>query len=85
MKAVVLMGGVIHSSPAAIGSCRIRHTLLRLASYLHSTEQTIYTILSGCHIHIVEAMDPDVPVATDPASPPVWRWVLGFLAVGAAW
>jgi len=29
-------------------------------------------------------MDPDPPVQTEPA-PPVWRWVIGFLLVGAAW
>lgn len=30
-------------------------------------------------------MDPDGPVAVAPASPPIWRWVLSFLAVGACW
>lgn len=30
-------------------------------------------------------MDPDGPVAVVPASPPIWRWVLSFLAVGACW
>jgi len=30
-------------------------------------------------------MDPDGPISVAPASPPIWRWVLGFLAVGACW
>lgn len=30
-------------------------------------------------------MDPDGPVTIAPASPPIWRWVLSFLAVGACW
>ena len=31
-------------------------------------------------------MDPDPPTTiVTPASPPIWRWVLSFLAVGACW
>lgn len=30
-------------------------------------------------------MDPDPPTAIAPSSPPIWRWVLSFLAVGACW
>ena len=30
-------------------------------------------------------MDPDGPVTSPPPSPSIWRWVLGFLAVGACW
>lgn len=30
-------------------------------------------------------MDPDPPAAVAPASPPIWRWVVSFLAVGACW
>jgi hypothetical protein len=30
------------------------------------------------------AMDPDMPVANEPA-PSVFRWILGFLMVGACW
>lgn len=30
-------------------------------------------------------MDPDAPVTVAPPSPPIWRWVIGFLAVGACW
>jgi hypothetical protein len=30
-------------------------------------------------------MDPDGPATIGPASPPIWRWVLSFLAVGACW
>lgn len=29
-------------------------------------------------------MDPAAPVTVAP-SPPIWRWVIGFLAVGACW
>ncbi|GAB7343384.1 hypothetical protein MBLNU457_1422t1 [Dothideomycetes sp. NU457] len=29
-------------------------------------------------------MDPDPPVNTEP-QPSIWRWVIGFLLVGAAW
>jgi hypothetical protein len=29
-------------------------------------------------------MDPDMPVANEPA-PSVFRWILGFLMVGACW
>lgn len=31
-------------------------------------------------------MDPDPPIPSTPSSsPPIWRWILGFLAVGACW
>jgi len=30
-------------------------------------------------------MDPDPPSTIAPPSPPIWRWVLSFLAVGACW
>nr|OQO23291.1 hypothetical protein B0A51_08907 [Rachicladosporium sp. CCFEE 5018] len=30
-------------------------------------------------------MDLDTPVRDTSTSPPIWRWILGFLAVGAAW
>ncbi|KAM3425334.1 Transmembrane protein 234-like protein [Cercospora zeina] len=30
-------------------------------------------------------MDPDAPLLETPSSPPVWRWVIGFLMVGACW
>ncbi|KAF2092164.1 integral membrane protein [Saccharata proteae CBS 121410] len=30
-------------------------------------------------------MDPDPPVPIDPQSPSIFRWILGFLLVGAAW
>ena len=41
--------------------------------------------MSGYTITTTSTMDPDGPVTTTPASPPVWRWVLSFLAVGACW
>jgi hypothetical protein len=31
------------------------------------------------------SMDPDPPLAIAPSSPPIWRWVISFLAVGACW
>jgi hypothetical protein len=30
-------------------------------------------------------MDPDPPATIAPSSPPIWRWVISFLAVGACW
>ncbi|KAF2211701.1 hypothetical protein CERZMDRAFT_42530 [Cercospora zeae-maydis SCOH1-5] len=30
-------------------------------------------------------MDPDAPPLEIPSSPPIWRWVIGFLMVGACW
>ncbi|CAK4033293.1 integral membrane [Lecanosticta acicola] len=30
-------------------------------------------------------MDPDTPEAAPVATPSIWRWVLGFLMVGACW
>lgn len=30
-------------------------------------------------------MDSDPPVSAAPDSPPIWRWVVSFLAVGACW
>jgi hypothetical protein len=37
---------------------------------------------SGQHI---SSMDSNLPTSVAPASPPIWRWVLSFLAVGACW
>ncbi|KAF2726207.1 hypothetical protein K431DRAFT_299305 [Polychaeton citri CBS 116435] len=30
-------------------------------------------------------MDPNLPIQHDEPKPAIWRWVLGFLLVGAAW
>lgn len=30
-------------------------------------------------------MDPDSSPTTPPPSPPIWRWVIGFLMVGMCW
>lgn len=51
----------------------------RPTTNLHVPRSAWYTAKS------TPPMDPDGPVALTPASPPIWRWVLSFLAVGACW
>lgn len=50
------------------------------------TSKQSFTVAEGRIISKASSdMDPDAPVSPAPASPPIWRWVVSFLAVGACW
>lgn len=43
------------------------------------------TSIKPPHSSISTKMDPDSSPTTPPPSPPIWRWVIGFLMVGMCW
>ena len=61
-----------------------RH-IATVRAIVHFLLSGLYCLLQGCFDCLrYDTMDPDAPIDNDP-QPSIFRWILGFLMVGACW